>query len=334
GIGKSTLSVWAAHECVGEFRDGVWLIELGDLSNGELLVAAAAAALGIRDQTARPLLEVMVETLADREALLVLDNCEHIIDAAVPFIQTLLARCPRLKILATSREFFDIDTEVVLPVPPLSVPDTSHLPGLQDLARCDAVALFVKHARASQRSFKLTERNAAAVAHICAQLDGLPLAIELAAPLLRTMAVEQIAARVSDRAGLLTHGKRGAPARQRTLNWCISWSYERCTPAEQQLWARLSVFAGGFEPNAVQRICAPEMSDDELLEALCALEDKSILIRTAAQDVLRFRQLATLREFGYGKLSSQEQAELHRSHLDWYRQLAGKACEEWFGEHQ
>ncbi|MEB3906597.1 hypothetical protein OSH39_23675, partial [Mycobacterium ulcerans] len=113
GIGKSTLSVWAAHECVGEFRDGVWLIELGDLSNGELLVAAAAAALGIRDQTARPLLEVMVETLADRGALLVLDNCEHIIDAAVPFIQTLLARCPRLKILATSREFFDIDTEVV-----------------------------------------------------------------------------------------------------------------------------------------------------------------------------------------------------------------------------
>ncbi len=334
GIGKSTLSVWAAHECVGEFRDGVWLIELGDLSNGELLVAAAAAALGIRDQTARPLLEVMVETLADREALLVLDNCEHIIDAAVPFIQTLLARCPRLKILATSREFFDIDTEVVLPVPPLSVPDTSHLPGLQDLARCDAVALFVKHARASQRSFKLTERNAAAVAHICAQLDGLPLAIELAAPLLRTMAVEQIAARVSDRAGLLTHGKRGAPARQRTLNWCISWSYERCTPAEQQLWARLSVFAGGFEPNAVQRICAPEMSDDELLEALCALEDKSILIRTAAQDVLRFRQLATLREFGYAKLSVQEQAELHRSHLDWYRQLAEKACEEWFGEHQ
>ncbi|MEB3906598.1 hypothetical protein OSH39_23670 [Mycobacterium ulcerans] len=99
----------------------------------------------------------------------------------------------------------------------------------------------------------------------------------------------------------MTHGKRGAPARQRTLNWCISWSYERCTLAEQQLWARLSVFAGGFEPNAVQRICAPEMSDDELLEALCALEDKSILIRTAAQDVLRFRQLATLREFGYAK---------------------------------
>ncbi|KQH80808.1 hypothetical protein AO501_20260 [Mycobacterium gordonae] len=334
GIGKSTLALQAARQHVADFRGGVWLIELGELKDDELLAAVAAAALGIRDLSTRPLIEVMVEALADREALLVLDNCEHVLDAAAQFAQTLLSGCPRLRILATSREFLDLDAEAVLPVPPLPVPDTDHLPSYHELARCDAVALFLKHARASQRSFQLTERNAPAVARICTQLDGLPLAIELAAPLLRTMAVEQIAARISNRFKLLSHSKRGAPSRQQTLNWCITWSYQRCTESERKLWAGLSVFAGSFEPQAVQHICAPDIPEEKLLETLCALEDKSILIRTSADDVVCFRQLATLREYGHHQLSAHEQAELRQRHLDWYRQLAGQAGLEWYGEHQ
>lgn len=216
GIGKSTLALQAARQRVADFDGGVWLIELGELSDGELLAQVAAAALGIRDQSTRPLAEVMVEALADRQALLVLDNCEHVLDATTQFVQTLLAGCPRLQILATSRELLDVDGESVLAVPPLPVPDTDHLPSHDVLALCDAVALFLKHARATQRSFQLTERNALAVARICNQLDGLPLAIELAAPLLRTMAVEQIAARISNRFKLLSHSKRGAPTRQQT----------------------------------------------------------------------------------------------------------------------
>jgi len=334
GIGKSTLALQAARQRVADFRGGVWLIELGELKDGELLAAVAAAALGIRDLSTRPLIEVMVEALADREALLVLDNCEHVLDAAAQFAQTLLSGCPRLRILATSRELLDLDGEAVLPVPPLPIPDTDHLPSYHELARCDAVALFVQHARASQRSFQLAERNAPAVARICAQLDGLPLAIELAAPLLRTMTVEQIAARISNRFKVLSHSKRGAPSRQQTLNWCITWSYQRCSESERKLWAGLSVFAGSFEPQAVQHICAPDMPEEKLIESLCALEDKSILIRTPADDVVRFRQLATLREYGHHQLGAHEQAELRQRHLDWYRQLAGHAGLEWHSKHQ
>ncbi|WP_310786437.1 TetR family transcriptional regulator [Mycobacterium sp. Z3061] len=334
GIGKSTLALQAARQRVADFSGGVWLIELGELSDGEPLAAVAAAALGVRDLSARPLLEVMVEALADREALLVLDNCELVLDATVRFVETLLAGCPKLRILATSREILDIDGESVLPVPPLPVPDTDSA-SREQLASCDAVALFLKHARATQRSFSLTERNAPAVARICNQLDGLPLAIELAAPLLRTMSIEQIAARISSRFKLLSHGKRGASGRQQTLNYCIAWSYQRCTEAERQLWSGLSVFAGSFEPAAVQHVCAPDTSEDKLLEMLCTLVDKSILIRTPADDAVYFRQLATLREYGHNQLSSDEQAELRRRHLDWYHRLAAEqAGFEWYGEHQ
>lgn len=335
GIGKSTLALQAARKCVADFDGGVWLVELGELSDGELLAAVAAASLGIRDQSTRPLLEVMVEALADREALLVLDNCEHVLGATVRFVQTLLSGCPKLRILATSRELLDIAEESVLPVPPLPVPDTDHLPSHEEVARHDAVSLFLKHARATQRSFQLTERNAPAVARICHQLDGLPLAIELAAPLLRTMAVEQIAARISNRFKLLAHGKRGAPNRQQTLDCCITWSYERCTQTERKLWAGLSVFAGSFEPRAVQHICAPDMPEDKLLDTLCTLEDKSILIRTSANDEVCFRQLATLREYGHYQLSTDEQTALRHRYLDWYHQLAAEqAGFEWYGERQ
>ncbi len=335
GVGKTTLALQAAREQVSLFDDGAWLVELGDLSDGSLLPGVAAAALGIRDRAARPLAEVMVENLAERESLIVLDNCEHVIDAAAELVETLLEGCPRLRILATSREVLGIGGEAVLPLSPLPYPDTDDLPIRSSLARYDAVALFVERARTAEPHFTLTQQNAAAVARICAQLDGLPLAIELAAARLRAMSVDQIAERLIDRFGLLTRGRRGAPTRQQTLSWCIGWSYDRCTPQEQRLWARLSVFAGSFELDAAREICAEDLSAEDLLDELCALVDKSILIRTEDDGAVRFRLLATLREYGKARIgTTDEYRRLQRRHLNWYQELVRQAHSEYFGKHQ
>ncbi len=338
GVGKTTLAVQAARDQVPLFDDGVWLVELGDLSDGSLLPGVAAAALGIHNRATRPPAEVMVEYLADREALVVLDNCEQVIDDAAALVETLLEGCPRLRILATSREVLGIAGEAVLPLSPLPYPDIGSIPNRAKLARYDAVALFVERARSADPRFTLTQNNAAAVARICAQLDGLPLAIELAAARLRVMSADQIADRLSDRFKLLTRGKRGAPTRQQTLSWCIGWSYDRCTPQEQQLWARLSVFAGTFELDAAREICAEDVSAEDLLDELCALVDKSILIRNEDDGVVRFRLLATLREYGRTHIGTgQDDQEYHRlqqRHLDWYRQLLEQAKAEFFSRHQ
>ncbi|OBK13749.1 protein kinase [Mycobacterium asiaticum] len=335
GVGKTTLALQAAREQVPLFDDGVWLVEFGDLSDGALLPGVAAAALGIHNRAATPLVDVMVENFADRAALVVFDNCEQVIDAAAQLIENLLEGCPRLRILATSREVLGIAGEAVLPLAPLSYPEADSVPNRSKLARYDAVTLFVERARAAAPRFTLTQHNAAAVVQICAQLDGLPLAIELAAARLRVMAVEHIADRLSDRLKLLTRGRRGAPARQQTLSMCIGWSYDRCTPQEQLLWARLSVFAGSFELDAAREICAHNMSSEDLLDELCALVDKSILIRQEVDGVVRFKLLATLREYGQARIStSEEYQRLQKNHLDWYQKLLAQAKAEFFSKHQ
>jgi serine/threonine-protein kinase PknK len=338
GVGKTTLALHAAREQVPLFDDGVWLVELADLSDGSLLPGLAAAALGIHNRAARPLTEVMVENLAEREALVVLDNCEQVIDDAAELVETLLEGCPRLRVLTTSREVLGITGEAVLPVAPLPYPDGESVPNRAKLARYDAVALFIERARTAEPRFTLTQDNAGAVAQICAQLDGLPLAIELAAARMRAMSVDQIADRLSNRFKLLTRGKRGAPTRQQTLSWCIGWSYDRCTPQEQQLWARLSVFAGSFELDAAREVCAADVSADDLLDDLCALVDKSILIRHEDDGVVRFRLLATLREYGKTHIGAgqddQEYHQLQQRHLDWYGHLLSQAKAEFFSKHQ
>ena len=335
GVGKTTLALQAAREQVPLFEDGVWLVELGDLSDASLLTGVAAAVLGIHDRAARPLAEVMVENLAERDALVVLDNCEHVIDAAAQLIETLLQGCPQLRILATSQEVLGIPGEAVLPLSPLPYPETDSVLNRHKLTQYDAVALFLERARTAQPGFTLTPHNADAVARICIQLDGLPLAIELAAARLRAMSVEQIADRLSHRFKLLTRGRRDAPTRQQTLSWCIAWSYQRCTPQEQQLWARLSVFAGTFELEGTRAICADDLSAEELLDELCALVDKSILIRTEDDGVVRFRLLATLREYGREHINAADDYErLQQRHFDWYRQLLGQANSEYFSKHQ
>ncbi|WP_327097981.1 protein kinase [Nocardia vinacea] len=335
GVGKTRLALRAASSARRGFADGVWSIELADVSDPALLVDVVAATLGVRNESATPLLEVLIDFLSSRETLLVLDNCEQIVEAVAKLTETLLRTSPELRILTTSREPLNIAGEAVLRVAPLSVPDPDREPTLVGLPGFDAVKLFADRAAAAVPGFELDEDNKSAVAWICARLDGLPLAIELAAARMRTMSPQQILARLTDRYTLLTRGSRTAPTRQQTLRWSIDWSYELCTGTEQRLWARMSVFAGSFELDAIEQICGTDLAPDTPLDVLSSLVDKSILIREESDTVVRFRMLETIRDYGREKLrESGEHTELRRRHRDWYRQLALDAEAGWISARQ
>jgi predicted ATPase len=334
GVGKTRLALRIAGEVRADFRDGVWFIELGELRGESMLIDVVTATLGVRDQSARPSLEVLIEFLSSRQLLLVLDNCEQVVDAAAKLAETLLRSCPEIRILATSREALGIVGETVEPLSPLPCPET--YTGPTDLGSGnDAVALFAERAAAAVPGFELTTENAATIAQICSRLDGLPLAIELAAARLRAMSPDQILDRLSDRFTLLTRGSRRAPTRQQTLAWSIGWSYDLCTPDEQRLWVRLSVFSGSFELQAAEKICGLDMASEAFLDLVSSLVDKSILLRTEAQRVVRLRLLNTVRDYGRERLEqTDEHAQLRRRHLDWYRQLARDAEAGWFSARQ
>ncbi|MDV7089163.1 ATP-binding protein [Rhodococcus opacus] len=335
GVGKTRLAVRVASNARRAFDDGVWLIELGELNDPDLLADTVVAALGLRKQSSNPSLELLAEHLADRRVLLLLDNCEHLVEAAAVLAETLLRQCPGLRILATSREPLGIGGEAVMRVPPLTVPDPDRPPLLPGLPGDDAVTLFVARAEAAAPGFVLSESNRVTVTLICQRLDGLPLAIELAAARLRVLSPQQILDRLTDRYGLLTAGSRGAPARHQTLKLSIDWSYDLCEPVEQQLWARLSVFAGGFELDAAESLGTGLLAREEVLDVVARLVDQSILIREEAGTVAVYRLLESLREYGYQKLREMgEEAALRRRHRDWCLQLVKQAEEEWIGPHQ
>nr|WP_271209256.1 protein kinase [Rhodococcus wratislaviensis]GLK33750.1 hypothetical protein GCM10017611_05930 [Rhodococcus wratislaviensis] len=335
GVGKTRLAMRAAAAVQREYADGVRLVELGELRDESSLVDTIAGAVGLRDHSARPLREVLIEFLTPRELLLVLDNCEHIVNAVAELAGPLLQVCPRLRILATSREGLGIGGEAVLRVPPLAVPDPERRPSLRGMPKYDAVTLFAERAAAAVPGFALTEDNAATVAGICHRLDGLPLPIELAAARLRALSPEQILQRLTDRYTLLTRGNRGAPTRQQTLRLCIDWSFELCTAGEQLVWGRAAVFAGSFELDAAEQVCGADLAPDELLDTLTSLVEKSILIREDSGAVVRFRILETLREYGYEKLEQTGEAvSLRRRHRDWYEALALAAEAEWISARQ
>lgn len=333
GVGKTRLALRVAADLQKSFRDGVWLVELDGISDDSLLVQLVAGALGVREQAGRPMREVLADFVSSRSLLLVLDNCEHVVSAAAEFAESVLRRSPKLRILATSREALSIGGEATLRVAPLAVP----IPGRQvsEPIGNDAVALFAERAASAQPGFQLTAQNESVVAQICSRLDGLPLAIELAAARIRVMAPEQILERLTNRFTLLTRGSRAAPSRQQTLRWSIDWSYDLCDAVEQRLWERLSVFAGGFELDAVEGICDRDLRTDELLDSLSSLVDKSILLREETNTVVRFRLLETVREYGRDKLDqSDEYAQLRRRHRDWYQQLALAAEAGWISDRQ
>ncbi|MFD1523990.1 LuxR C-terminal-related transcriptional regulator [Pseudonocardia yunnanensis] len=332
GVGKTRLALRAAEKVRGGFPDGVWLVELGELSDASLLVNVVAGTLGVLAPADKPLEDALVDRLADADCLLVLDNCEQVVDAVAAFCDRVLRRCRRVHILCTSREALRAAGEVLLRVPPLAVPRDADDITPAGLVESDAVALFVERAAAAARGFVLTDGVAGDVADICRRLDGLPLAIELAAARLRTLSPSQILERLADRFALLTHSGRGAPTRQQTLRLCMDWSYELCSPPEQRVWSRVAFFAGSMDMEAAAAICGA----DGLLDIVTSLIEKSILTREDSDAApARFRMLETLREYGQEKAREQGRAdEVVERLTHWYSDLAGTAHDEWIGPRQ
>ena len=335
GGGKTRLAIRFAAAVQRDYADGVRLVELGELRDGAALLGAVAAAVRLRDRSNRPMLEMLVEFLAPRQMLVVIDNCEHLIDAVADLVDRLLRGCPQVRILATSREPLGLPGEAVLHVPPMTVPDSQQPPSMRTLSKYDAVKLFAERAAATVPGFVLTEDNAATVVRICRRLDGLPLPIELAAARLRALSPEQILDRLTDRYNLLTRAHRGVPTRQQTLRWCIDWSFELCTAVEQLVWGRAAVFGGSFDLDAAEQVCGEGLGAGEMLDTLTALVDKSILIREETGSVVRFRMLETLRAYGIEKLEqSGEDMPVRRRHRDWYEAMVLAAEIEWVSDRQ
>jgi len=324
GLGKTRLALEAAGVSRKAFADGVWLVDLASVREPSEVPGATARALGLPDSGPRTVLEQLSEHLAGRWALLVLDNCEHLIDACAELTAELLSADDAVRVLATSRQTLGITGEHVFPVPPLTPEEAAQL--LRD--RTAAV----------RPGFEVNEANAAVVARLCADLDGLPLAIELAASRLRTLTVEQVADRLADRFALLTGGSRVARPRQRTLRAAIEWSYELCTPAEQLLWNRLSVFVGGFTLDAVEEVCADEgIAPLEVLDLLDRLVAQSVVLPAETDGAPRYRMLETIRQYGRERLAQcgeEEQRRLRLRHRDYFLSVARRIADGWCGPGQ
>jgi predicted ATPase/DNA-binding CsgD family transcriptional regulator len=309
GVGKTRLAVRIAGDLGRGLPGGAWLVELADVRDPGLVANAVMAALDLRDQSATEPAALLRSYLGDKELLLVLDNCEHLLDAAARLIDDLLRAAPGLRVLATSREPLSVAGEHVLPVPPLELP-SPHAESLAEASRSDAVRLFVDRAAAASGSFQLTEANRAAVAEICRRLDGLPLAIELAAVRTRALSPDQIRDRLSDRFDLLTGGNRAALPRHQTLRTAIEWSYDLLAPAERTMLMRLCVFAGRYTLDDVEAVCcSADLPADRALDLLSSLLDKSLLVRDDAAGIACYRLHETMREYARLELRESGDAE-------------------------
>ena len=312
GIGKTRLGLQVAAELVDQFADGVFLVPLAPVSDPEKVIPAIIQTLGISDLSSHPLM-LLTAALKDKHMLLLLDSFEHVITAAV-LVAELLAACPRLKIMVTSQVVLRVQAEREFAVPPLSVPNLKRLPDLVTLSQYEAVALFIERAQAVKPDFQVTNANAPAVAGICARLDGLPLAIELAAARSKFFAPQALLTRLEQGLTVLTGGARDLPARQQTLRGAIAWSYNLLAPQEQQLFRRLSVFVDGCMWEAAEEVCraAGELEGD-VLDGLLSLVDKSLLRQEeSAGGEPRFWMLQTLREFGLEALALAGETESTR----------------------
>jgi predicted ATPase/class 3 adenylate cyclase len=301
GSGKTRLGLQAAGGLLDEYRDGVFLVELAPISDPRLIPATVADAIGVKAEGRRPALDTLRDQVRDREMLLVMDNFEHVV-AGATVAADLLDAAPRMRILATSREPLRVAGEQELPVPPLSLPDVGEPADLENLARSEAVSLFVQRATSVDPAFRLTEENAAAVAELCRRLDGLPLAIELAASRVKVLSPDAILERLEHRLELLTGGPVDLPARQRTLREAIGWSHDLLDDNERTLFRRLSVFAGGWTLESAEAVGDPK-GELGVLEVLGSLVDKSLVERmSTGTEGIRFRMLQTIREFGTEQL--------------------------------
>lgn len=336
GVGKTRLASRVAAEMHRRFADGVTWVPLGDLRDPSLLAQAVEDRLAISERVGRDPRAIVVNHLRRRTMLLVLDNAEHLLDACAELVDDLLQSAPGLRILVTSRQALNVGGERPLAVAPLLVPtpDQAREPGAGVVF--PSLALFQDRAEASVAGFAITPDNQAAVADICRKLAGIPLAIELATVKLRVLSVEQLADRLDARLDMLSNRSRSVPTRHQTLQATIDWSFDLCTPQERLLWARASVFAGGFGVEAAEACCADEeLTESEIVDTLAGLVDKSILVRSETNGIPRFKLLEPLREHGLSEL--QQRSELqsaHEKHLDWCSALIAEACRQWFGPTQ
>ncbi len=343
GGGKTRLALQAAADLLEHFPDGVWLVELAALSDPALVAQTVASVLGVREQPGRTVTESLTEYLKPRTLLLLLDTCEHLVDGCAPLVDTLLRACPSLRILATSRAPLGVAGENIEAVPPLSLPDVGRLPPggpefAAALMRGEATSLFLDRALAVSPSFAVTLANSAALLDICRRLDGIPLAIELAAARVKVLSAEQIAARLDDRFRLLADKNRRTDLpRQQTLRAMIDWSFDLLAPPEQTLLRRLSVFAGGWTLEAAEAICAGgEIDEYDVLDLLSQLVDKSLVLPTETHGAARYRLLESVREYTREKLAEvpAEAAQTADQHGEWFTEWAESAAALSTGEAQ
>jgi non-specific serine/threonine protein kinase len=328
GCGKTRLALELAARVRDRFPDGVWVVDLASLTDPLLVAQATAAVLEIRDAPNRPILDALADCLRNREMLLVLDNCEHLIAGCAQLAETLLRAAPRARMLATSREGLGLTGETLWRVPSLSLPDGSAPASAGALHQYDAVRLFLERAAASDPAFTITRSNAALIAEVCVRLDGIPLAIELAAARVKVLSIQEIQARLNDRFRLLTGGSRTAVARQRTLEATVDWSFGLLSNAERRLLRRLSVFGGGWTMEAAEEVTPDDDAERaDVLESLSRLVDKSLVnVETGGDGSRRYHFLETVRQYARERLIESGEAErLRDRHLAFFHDLAQRA---------
>ena len=320
GIGKTRLSIQVASREENDFPNGIWLVEFAPISDPALVPQVILTTLSLSEQTGRSPLRTLSDFLQAKRALLILDNCEHLITACAQICNDLLTQCPKLKILATSREPLNISGETIWQVTTLSIPERGKLSLTDLLLSFESIRLFVERATAVNSEFVLTEQNALAIAQICQHLDGIPLAIELAATRMRIMTTEEIAAHLEDRFDLLNQGSRTAAPHHQTLRAAIDWSYGLLIEEERVLFRRLSVFAGGWSLEAAKSICTGKsLEQDEIFALLSHLVDKSLVNVEPKNGTSRFQMLETIRAYARAKLLESGESEIiHRSYLSFF----------------
>lgn len=333
GCGKTRLALRVAEDLKDQYPHGVTVVELGALSDSTLVPGAVATALELPERSGRALIDILTEYLRPKTLLLVLDNCEHVVTGCAELAGSLLRSCPALRILATSREPLDVPGERAWRVPPLSVPDAHRPLSAQQLRRSEAVQLLVDRVASHHPEFAVTDSNAAAVVRLCTELDGLPLAIELAAARVKILTVGQVADRLGDRFRLLTGGGRTAQRHHQTLRATMDWSYGLLSVKEQIMLRRLSAFAGGWRLEAAEAICAGAgVEAFEVLDLLAQLVDKSLVAASTQDEEARYGLLATVRQYAREKLQETgEAADVQGRHFDWYLTLAERADAEFYG---
>ncbi len=325
GCGKTRLSLQVAADALDQYLDGVWLVELAPLADPVLVGQTVALVLGLSEQVGKTFVQALTESLKSKHLLLVLDNCEHLLSACAQLCNALLRACPRLTILASSREGLGIAGEQTYRVPSLSLPDPKQPMTLEQVSQYEAVRLFIERAVSSKADFAVTNASAPALAAVCHRLDGIPLAIELAAARVRSLSIEEINSRLDNRFRLLTGGSKTALPRQQTLRALIDWSYSLLTEAEKRLLCRLSVFAGGWTLAAAEQVCAGEseagatIEEWEALDLLTSLVDKSLVVAETQGQGTRYRLLETVRQYGRERLLDQgEGAAVQGRHRDYF----------------